>query len=53
MEEQGNRPKRDSGRITYLSRIRVLASMAIVILHTFTMFAIVQKDTMTKTGPAL
>ena len=49
MEEQGNRPKRDSGRITYLSRIRVLASMAIVILHTFTMFAIVQKDTMTKT----
>ena len=36
-------------RILYLSRIRVLASMAIVVLHTFTMYGIVEKDVMTDT----
>ena len=36
-------------RIVYLSRIRVLASMAIVILHTFTMYGMVEADFLTET----
>ena len=36
-------------RIVYLSRIRALAGMAIVILHTFTMYGMVNADSLSET----
>ena len=38
-----------STRILYLSRIRVVASFAIIVLHTFTMYGMVEKDIISET----